>query len=211
VTLPAVAEVWSSETLVYVPSLPGYQVSGPALDSAFEAAYDRIDAFCQWLVEGELIPAPPESTELELVQTLPAEGTAGPIFGLDREPADDEHRELALSVGRAALSDLLFVLDDTTRQNRPEAERILRHVAELDRWYATRVAPASGSPFQALEDELVQSASLFEETIDGVPSHRLFDVWTIDGEEWSIRKVLRRRTGHLREHLPELLAMTQDG
>ena len=31
-SLPAIAEVWTSETLVYVPSLPGFQVSGPALD-----------------------------------------------------------------------------------------------------------------------------------------------------------------------------------
>ena len=208
-SLPAIAEVWTSETLVFVPSLPGFQVSATALDSAFEAAYDRIDGFCQWLIEGEVIPAAPESTELDLVQTLAATGVHGPLFDSDSEPATDEHRELALTIGRAALSDLLFVLDDVSGGERSAAERILRHVAELDRWYATRIAPASGSPFSALEDELVQSASLFEETIDGLPSARLREVWTIDGEEWSIRKVLRRRTGHLREHLPELLALTQ--
>ncbi len=209
-SLPAIAEVWASETIVYVPSLPGFQVNGPALDVAFEAAYDRIDGFCQWLVEGEILPAIPESTELDLIQTLHADGEHGPLFDSDREPADEEHRELGLTTGRAALSDLLFVLDDIDGDCRHRAERVLRHVAELDRWYATRVAPASGSPFAALEDELVQSASLLEETIDGIPDSRTRETWTIDGEEWSVRKVLRRRTGHLREHLPELLALTQD-
>jgi hypothetical protein len=208
-SLPAIAEVWSSETLVYVPPLPGFQVSGTALDAAFEAAYDRIDGFCQWLIDGEVIPTAPDSTELDLVQTLQAHRDHGPLFDSDREPATDEHRELALTIGRAALSDLLFVLDDVTDVGRSASERVLRHVAELDRWYATRIAPASGSPFSALEDELVQSASLFEETIDGVPTARFREVWTIEGEEWSVRKVLRRRTGHLREHLPELLALTQ--
>ena len=209
-TLPAIAEVWPSETLVFVPSLPGFQVNGPSLDVAFESAYDRIDGFWQWLVEGEVLPAPPESTELELVQTLHADGEHGPLFDADREPAGVEHRELALTIGRAALSDLLFVLDDIDGDQRQRAERVLRHVAELDRWYATRVAPAGGSPFAALEDELVQSASLFEETIDGIHESRSREVWSIDGEGWSMRKVLRRRTGHLREHLPELLALTQE-
>jgi hypothetical protein len=209
-SLPAIAEVWTTETLVFIPSLPGFQVNGAALDVAFESAYDRIDGFCQWLVEGEILPSAPESTELELVQTLHAAGEHGPLFDSDREPATEEHRELALTIGRAALSDLLFVLDDIDGDRRQRAERVLRHVAELDRWYATRVAPASGSPFAALEDELVQSASLFEETIDGIQESRSREVWSIDGEEWSVRKVLRRRTGHLREHLPELLALTQD-
>lgn len=209
-TLPAIAEVWPSETLVYVPALPGFQVSGPTLDMAFERAYDRIEGFCQWLVEGEVIPALPDSMDLEPAQTLTADGEHGPLFDVDREPAGEEHREFALTIGRAALSDILFVLDDVAGTGRTEAERILRHVAELDRWYATRIAPASGSPFSAIEDELVQSASLFEETIDGVAAARASEVWTLDGEEWSVRKVLRRRTGHLREHLPELLALTQD-
>lgn len=208
-SLPAIAEIWPSETLVYVPALPGFQVSGPALDLAFEAAYDRIEGFCEWLVDGEVLPAPPESTELELTQSLHATGGHGVLFDADREPASDEHRELALTIGRAALSDLLFVLDDAEGSGRSEAERVLRHVAELDRWYATRIAPASGSPFAALEDELVQSASLFEETVDGAGAGRMAAIWVIDGEEWTIRKVLRRRTGHLREHLPELLALTQ--
>jgi hypothetical protein len=78
----------------------------------------------------------------------------------------------------------------------------------MDRWYATRLAPASGQPFAAIEDELVQPASLFEETIDGLPDEDAARVWAIDGEQWTIRKALRRRTGHLREHLVDLLALS---
>ena len=62
--------------------------------SAFEAAYDRIDGFCQWLVEGEVLPSPPESTELDLIQTLHAADEHGPLFDSDREPASVDHREL---------------------------------------------------------------------------------------------------------------------
>jgi hypothetical protein len=79
----------------------------------------------------------------------------------------------------------------------------------MDRWYATRLAPADGQPFAQIEDELVQSASLFEETIDGLPVEAQSRTRTVDGEQWTIRKALRRRTGHLREHLFDLLALSQ--
>jgi hypothetical protein len=71
------------------------------------------------------------------------------------------------------------------------------------------MAPAQGKPFTAIEDELVQSASLFEETVDGVMESSQPSTWILDGEDWSIRKALRRRTGHVREHLPDLLSLTR--
>ncbi len=98
-------------------------------------------------------------------------------------------------------------MDEVPQEHRHAAEQTLRHVAEMDRWYATRVAPANGTPFAALEDEVVQSASLFEETIDLVLTMHQPLTWDLDGESWSVRKALRRRTGHLREHLLDLLRL----
>ncbi len=206
----AVIETWSTETLLFIPALPGFQVNAESPDDAVADAVDRVDAFVQWLGDGELLPENfPSSEGISVAETLAASGSAGPIFDLDAEPVDDDFAEFALAVGRAALSDLLFVYDDVTDEMRADAERILRHVAEMDRWYATRMAPAQGKPFTAIEDELVQSASLFEETVDGVMESSQPSTWSLDGEDWSIRKALRRRTGHVREHLPDLLSLTR--
>jgi predicted RNase H-like HicB family nuclease len=206
----AVLERWSSETLLFIPALPGFQVNAESPEDALADAEERVDAYIQWLRDGELLPENFPSPEgIAIAETRVANGEAGPIFDLDTEPIDEDYAEFALAIGRAALSDLLFVFDDVPDEGRSEAERILRHVAELDRWYATRMAPAQGKPFTAIEDELVQSASLFEETVDGVMSSRQPTTWTLNGEDWSIRKALRRRTGHLREHLADLLSLTR--
>jgi hypothetical protein len=203
-------ELWPNETILYVPALPGFQINATSPAEALPEAEQRVDAYVQWLRDGELLPDDfPSSNRIAVVGEYLANGDAGPLIASDVEPVDDDYAEFALSIGRAALSDLLFVLDDIEEDARPSAERILRHVAEMDRWYATRMAPAQGKPFAELEDELVQSASLFEETVDGAMASNQPLSWALDGETWSIRKALRRRTGHLREHLPDLLSLTR--
>jgi hypothetical protein len=203
-------EIWPNEVILYVPALPGFQVNSTSPAEALPEAEQRVDAYVQWLRDGELLPDDfPSPTRIAVVGEHRANGDAGPIFASDEAPVDDDYAEFALSIGRAALSDLLFVFDDIGEGARPNAERILRHVAEMDRWYATRMAPAQGKPFAELVDELIQSASLFEETVDGVMASGQPLTWALDGETWSIRKALRRRTGHLREHLPDLLSQTR--
>jgi predicted RNase H-like HicB family nuclease len=206
----AIVERWSSETLLFIPALPGFQVNGETGEDALADAEEQVDAYLQWLRDGELLPENfPFPEGIAVTETRVASGEAGPMFDLDTEPIDADYAEFALAIGRAALSDLLFVFDDVPDEGRPDAERILRHVAEMDRWYATRMAPAQGKPFTAIEDELVQSASLFEETIDGMIASRQAATWTLNDEDWSIRKALRRRTGHLREHLADLLSLSR--
>ena len=202
----AVVEVWPTESLLFIPELPGYLVKESIPDNLAAAAESSVQAYLDWLIEGELIEEMPVRGDVRIAQTLIGKGGAGPCFELDRQLADDDVRELALAVGRAGLSDLIFVYDDVPSDKKASAADALRHIAEMDRWYATRMAPAQGKPFAILEDELVQSASLFEETVDLVSDANKPLTWEIDGEEWSIAKVLRRRTTHLREHLPELLA-----
>lgn len=204
---PALVEVWPHDVLLFVPSLPGFQVNAESPESAVADARDRIDAYLQWLTEGELADDLPTDADLVVVEELAATGAAGPIFEMDSSSPEPDEIELALAVGRAALSDLLFVFDDVPPVQRASAERTLRHVAEMDRWYATRIAPAQGRPFVEIEDELVQSASLFEEIVDATFPINQPVTWILDAEPWSIRKVLRRRTGHLREHLPDLIAL----
>lgn len=208
-TRPALVELWATEALLFVPDLPGFQVNAPTPELAIELARDRLDRHIEWLRESELDEHLAPGQSLTVVETLSAIGAADPIFDLDLAPADSQSCEFALAVGRAALSELLFIFDDVDPDHRRAAEQILRHVAELDHWYATRLAPASGAPFAAIEDQLIQSASLFEETIDAVASTAQSPVWDVDGESWSVRKALRRRTGHLREHLADLLALSQ--
>ncbi|MDQ2683480.1 MAG: hypothetical protein M3Y37_08125, partial [Chloroflexota bacterium] len=182
---------------------------GASPDEVAAAAERAIEPYLGWLHEGELLPADVHAEPLEVAESLPVHGNIRPLFTLDRiHPAEDAI-ELALAVGRASLSDLLFVRDDVPRERLAEADRLLRQLAEADRWFATRIAEASGLPFQSLEDELIQSASLFEETVDLAAQSGQTAIRPIDGEEWTLAKALRRRTGHLRRHLPVLMALLE--
>jgi predicted RNase H-like HicB family nuclease len=206
VTWPVLIEVWSTEVLAFVPDLPGLQVTGTSPTDAFTSAESAAPHYLRWLIEGEMLPESARIQPLLLTETRKAEGVIGPFFNADDVVPDPDAIELSLTVGRAALSDLLFIRDDVPPDRLSEVDRILRHIAELDRWYATRIADAHGSAFPSIEDELIHSASLFEETIDAVLDRPEPVSWERDGERWSVAKVLRRRTGHLREHLPEIMA-----
>jgi hypothetical protein len=207
VTWPALIEIWTSEVLGFIPNLPGLQVSGESVESVITRLDGAVDPYVAWLRDGELVSEAFSVQPVLLDQVEEARESKGPVFQHDQIAPDDDQVELALGVGRAAVSDLLFVRDDLTADSLIEADRILRHVAGMDRWYATRMLAANGTAFTSIEDELVQSASLFEETIDLVQSGRRVELWTVDGEDWTLAKVLRRRTGHLREHLPEIMAL----
>ena len=208
-TWSVLIEEWTSESLAFVPDLPGFQITGDTPDDAFTTAKEVVGRYVAWLTEGELIPDDFLVHDLELSEKRVAVDGAGPLFLADQIAPAADHVELALAVGRAALSDLLFVRDDVPAESRNAADQVLRHVAEMDRWYAMRISEANGKPFTSIEDELVQSASLFEETIDLAIESNRTESWTIDGEQWSLAKVLRRRTGHLREHLPQLMAFVE--
>lgn len=206
-TRAALIESWPHETILFVPSLPGFVVRAEGIDDVLATARERIDAYAEWLREADLLNENPSDMDVVVTEVRSAMQTAAPLFEIDATLPETDEIELALAVGRATLSDLLFVFDDIGPTKRAAGEHTLRHIAEMDRWYATRIAPTQGRPFAQIEDELVQSASLFEETIDGFSATDQATVWVLDGESWSIRKVLRRRTGHLREHLPGLLTL----
>lgn len=208
---PAVIEVWSSESLLFVPDLPGFQVNGRSADDAIRLAPSRLLAFLEWLSELELITLPDDGADIEVVETIRSDGDAGPLFAADERTPGEDQVELALAVGRGEVSDIIEVVSDLGEVGMAEARRILTHLAELDRWYASRLdadttpSPAGADPIETL----VQAASDFEEAVDRRVELGAGGVREIDGERWSLAKVLRRRTGHLREHLPELIAIDQ--
>ena len=209
--LDAVVERWSREVQLYVPALPGFQVGGQSEAEVVELAEARIDGFLEWLAELALLPQSPEPVTVNVVEVRESVDGAGPIFALDAAVPNETQVELALAVGRAALSEIVDLALDEGGGANPRLERVLAHLTELDVWYASRLGMATppigagGEPI----DALVATASAFEEAVDTHAERSTAVVWEVDGEAWSLAKALRRRTGHLREHLPELIASTQ--
>jgi hypothetical protein len=202
----AVVEVWPSETVLYVPVLPGFFTKGRTVGEAFQRAGNTIDAYASWLVDDEFLETPPKPGPVFILQELAGQDGAGPFFDIDHDPPEEDFLEVALAIGREFTSELLYQFDNAPAGHRDEFERILRHVAELDRWYANRLLPGIIAPASELEADLIESASAYEETIDELFLDTPAVTRTIGGETWSLSKALRRRTVHLNEHLLDLAA-----
>ena len=208
----AVVEVWPSQALLFVPGLPGFQVNAESPADAARVAPARLLAFLEWLSDLELIELPSDGAEIEVTATLRADRDAGPLFAVDERTPGEDHVELALAVGRGEVSDIVELVSDLGEAGMRDARRVLTHLAEMDLWYASRLrvdmssSPAVADPVEVL----ISAASVVEEAVDHRVELGPDGVWEIDGERWSLAKVLRRRTGHLREHLPELIAVDQD-
>jgi hypothetical protein len=146
-----------------------------------------------------------------VVETLRADGDVGPIFAADERTPDEDQVELALAVARGEVSDIVDLVGELGESGTAEARLVLTHLAEMEHWYAGRLQ-VDTTPSTAVVDPietLVQAASDVEEAVDRRVELGPVGVWEVDGERWSLAKVLRRRTGHLREHLPELIAVDQ--
>jgi hypothetical protein len=54
---------------------------------------------------------------------------------------------------------------------------------------------------------MIAAAGMFEDRIDEVNESGERGIVTLDGEDWTLAKLLRRRTAHIREHAMELAAL----
>ena len=207
----AVVEVWPSEALLFIPELPGFQVNAKTPAEAARVAPTRLLAFLEWLSDLELIALPSDGADIEVSETLRADGDAGPLFAADERTPDEEWVELALAVGRGEVSDIVELVSDLGDSGMADARRVLTHLTEQDLWYASRLR-VDVRPTAVVADPvevLISAASAVEEAVDRRVELGPDGVREVDGERWSLAKVLRRRTGHLREHLPELIAVDQ--
>jgi hypothetical protein len=169
-----------------------------------------------WLDAHDLPRPEGSGPEVRVAEEMAATAQGGgPLFHDDRQPMRLEEIEAVHRVGSAAVADLLALWERASEwERRTRSARqagwtpseILRHVAESDRWYAARLSPdVSG---MALPDDPAEAIRRADRAFIGVV-RAWWSVWgeTVverEGEQWTVRKVLRRRTAHLREHAQQL-------
>ena len=211
--LRALIEVWSGEAGIYIHELPGVYAAGSTTDDALLLLPDVVEQHLAWLAShGFDVGTAP--VEIAIAEVLPAvDGRRGPLFDADREPATSRSIEQALQVARLARRDLIDVYRAVSEVRRSQASapgtwsmaEHLLHVAEMERFYLNCLpwgpdALLPADPVRALQS----SAQLADSTLHAVRDEQRDAVYPSNGEQWTLAKVLRRMTGHLREHLPWL-------
>ena len=211
-TLHALIEEWPNECGVYVHELPGVFVGDESLAATLEVLPDTIEAHLSWLASHGFDVRPYAGADVEVSEERVAiEGRRGPLFEADRSIPSPDDIDQALSVAALARRDLIDLyrsVSDVRRDRSPAtggwsiAEH-LRHIAEAEAYYADTLVE---SPLDGLPHDPIQAMHVSAEHADAILRTLSGDdhlrVARRDGEEWTTTKVLRRMTGHLREHYP---------
>lgn len=211
----ALVDRWSRQVLVYFIGLPGCQVSVWASDDHLAASPPIIREHLRWLARHGIGDGPDDEIEVLVEEDRSAVGGIGAIFESDLPLPSPEYVERAYAVSSATLVDLLDLLpSDDPRKTVRLADStgepvtlagVIKHVAEMDRYYLGSLGLGEASPLPADTAEAVRTT--FREVADLIESpfisenRRLSDG---DSEDWTPMKFLRRRTGHIREHEPEI-------
>jgi predicted RNase H-like HicB family nuclease len=219
VTLGALIEQWHRETLVFFDGWPGCFVSAATLEEAMAAAPAAVANHLAWLTAHGLPTPTDPTTRIEVAEHLrPGPSTRGLRFNADLVVPSDEYLGHALTVGALACADLIDLHDKArpdqrARANPPGIHELdksiadqLRHLAELDVTYAAALSDQQTTTTIALPTDPAEALRVsqqhVEATLRTIPASLRSRRFVRDAEEWTVAKVIRRRTGHLFEHYP---------
>jgi hypothetical protein len=224
VTLRLYLEEIQGDWFGWIEGFAGAYCQGTTPQAVACAAPCALLDYLTWLRSHDMTMALPTGLtdadmHVECVETHPAqrtpEGTEiNGFFALDERRVDDSDIELALSLLNYAYADLDKALRaippdawDTAPFGEKSVRAILTHLVETERFYLsvlTRFTPLLARTETAAKPEDVREA--FAQEARAVPMNRRADVVPVDGENWSLAKVMRRAVWHVRYHAAQIAA-----
>ncbi len=206
----------SGLTHAHVPDLPGCNWRAATPRQAGERAPAALAEHLAWLRRHGLAAPPLQEEAVPHLVQCKSTGRSGGIIGFfesERVAVTAEETPGLLALMACARADLLALTrelppDALDRRPAPKSWcilEVLRHVADAERWYLTRILdPASLPRFGPQRDiwrRLEAVRALAVERLQGLSEvERMALVVADDGEQWTARKVFRRFVEHEREH-----------
>lgn len=186
--------------LAHVPELPGCTARAKTVeavkDAIRQAAHDYV-AFLR--AQGEDLPAEFD-LEFEEVQALTLPPDYAPMTAEEIAQAR-RWLETCRGVLLAELADLPpDAWDWKPGENEWPLRAITGHMSTAELWYTDRLT----EPHRAPLDRLAITRRVALDRLDAVAPQNMGQVMTFDGEEWTLRKVLRRMLEHEQEHLAQI-------
>jgi len=217
-------ETTEGATLALMLDLPGCFASGASRQEALDKLQGATAAYHAWLRQHDdytpEVPGPFVFNVKEVFQiTHEADYEVNSFFAPDAEPATDEDIEWALTLlgwQREDVLERVGALSDEALDwkltDAPDARSIretLDHMAQAEVWYLGRldeapphviVATIPGTTLERLQR--VRQAAIMR--VKSYPKELRGKVFTHHGEQWTLRKALRRAVWHERDHLNQI-------
>jgi predicted RNase H-like HicB family nuclease len=221
----ALVEDWPGESMAYFRKLPGCFSSAPSYEEAVKAAPGAVSTFLKWSKKNDLTFVEEDDSPVEVVvkeRLSAASDQVGPRFEADLAPPSDLEIDNALNVAAVVRAALLELYESVPQEYRSRSTspgswsltQHMHHIFESEVWFISRLTEQPTATFgNALPADL--SMALFENAMDhelilrGLSAAERERVFLHEGEEWTAAKVLRRMTGHLREHYPWMVAIAK--
>jgi predicted RNase H-like HicB family nuclease/uncharacterized damage-inducible protein DinB len=210
----------SSKCLAWILVLPGCVAYGETPEQAFARAPEKVWRYLDWLrIHGENVPAgielEPKPSEIFHVSRLgdyEINATFVPDFGA---PFEDEV-ERCLRWMRYSREDLLTLVRETAEMldvkpdpSKRSVREILQHIGTAEIWYISRL---ESDPKHLSWPELPKETLPLLETTRAWAIQRLRSlpldfgkqIFTHEGEVWTLKKVLRRFLYHETYHRQQI-------
>jgi predicted RNase H-like HicB family nuclease/uncharacterized damage-inducible protein DinB len=220
-------EAAEGATLALILDLPGCFASGATRQEALERLQQATADYHAWLRRHDdytpEVHGPFVFAVKEVFQVTSEDGVeVRSFFAPDAETATDEDIEWALTLlgwQREDLLEKVGALPDAALEWKPnDAEEtqslrhLLDHIAQAELWYMGRldetppnlsVSALAGTTLERFQR--VRQAAILR--VKGYPKELRGKVFTHRGEQWTLRKALRRAVWHERDHLSEIDAL----
>jgi hypothetical protein len=213
----AVEDIAPNHWIAWALDLPACYSPAQTADEAISLAPGRIGEYFSWIKRRDpLLPIPPETIDVEVVETFRSRPSRTDPEYLVNAFFEDDRRPLGyweavairrlLDWTRQDLQKVISALDDPRQQKEIPGEMrgvilgILRHVAEAENEYVGRMGLGL-KPGSLPDDPLLRIALVRKNTNERLWSLMEEVRFPEDHEEfWSARKVLRRALWHERDH-----------
>lgn len=220
-------ETAEGTTLALILDLPGCFASGASRQDALDHLQQATAAYHTWLrLHDEYTPEvhSPFVFSVKEIFQIAAEGDdeIHSFFAPDAEPATDEDIEWALTLldwQRQDLLEQIGALPDAALDWKPEniaggqtIRQLLDHIAQAEVWYMGRLdetpprIDVSALPGPTL-DRLQRVRQAVTLRVKSYPKELRGKVFTHRGEQWTLRKALRRAVWHERDHFRDIDAL----
>jgi len=208
----------TGHSMAHVLDLPGCIAQGATPDECLARVPASMARYLDWLRRcGEPAPPQDEPIAIEVVERNPSTIHTGLIgfYAAERVPVTDAEIARFLRLMSHSRQRLLRLVQDVTpamlaskpRRAAWTLEEVLRHVANAERWYLTRLWGRKVRSFPPQPDVFQRLAIVRAEAVRRLSSLSARDrarIVTRDDELWSARKVFRRFLEHEAEHTEEI-------
>jgi predicted RNase H-like HicB family nuclease len=208
------------QTLAHVLDLPGCFSRGDTPHAALDRLFLAIPAYWDWLRSHGVAAPPPNLVGpvtlgvVELIRGSAPQGAGerGALFEVELEPATETQITTCLTRLAYSRADLLSLLDPLSPEawaapqadGRTLAERIA-DLAEAERWYTRRLGPMPRlRPTRHMLDRLAAVRAAAQARLTSLSEEECATVYIVDGERWTVRKVLRRMLEHECEQVAQI-------